>query len=111
MATFLWGGCVSCEQYFMFPGQKAKSCCNKSGQCERPGKTPNKPETQDCNRLPMNRGGDAHAMPLPAVLPASVAAVPELQMPSDVWSRFATLGALLDPSPPDRQALHATFLI
>jgi hypothetical protein len=20
VATFLWGGCVSCEQYFMFPG-------------------------------------------------------------------------------------------
>src|SRR4030095_2022420 len=51
VATFMWGGCVSCEQYFMFPGKQQPSCCNKSGQCERPGKTPTKPEKQDCNPL------------------------------------------------------------
>ena len=38
VATLLWGGCISCPQFFMFPSaEKAeKSCCQKNGQCERP---------------------------------------------------------------------------
>ena len=35
--TLVWGGCISCPQFFMFP-KVEKSCCNKSGQCERPEK-------------------------------------------------------------------------
>ena len=68
LVTFMWGGCVSCEQYFMFPGRH-QSCCNKSGQCERPGQNQSKPEKQDCNRLPLQRGDHAQTLPLPAVLP------------------------------------------
>src|SRR5215831_11121117 len=73
MATFLWGGCVSCEQYFMFPG-KHQPCCNKSGQCERPGKNSPKPVKQDCNRVPFERTGAAHVLPIPAILPSGIAA-------------------------------------
>src|SRR5215813_10525208 len=73
VATFMWGGCVSCEQYFMFPG-KHQPCCNKSGQCERPGKNSPKPEKQDCNRLAFQRNTPAH-VPLPAVLPAPIVPV------------------------------------
>ena len=109
VATFLWGGCVSCEQFFMFPGKK-QPCCNKSGQCERPGKTSSQPEKQDCNRLPFDRSANTHPVPLPAMLPAqfAVAIVP---LPSAASLRVASFEELLDPSPPDRQALHATFLI
>ena len=109
VATFLWGGCVSCEQFFMFPG-KQRQCCNKSGQCERPGKSSPKPETQDCNRLPLDRSGNVHVVPPPALLPAVITAdivqfcVPELL-------RVTAFEVLLDPSPPDLQALNATFLI
>jgi hypothetical protein len=111
MATFMWGGCVSCEQYFMFPGkQQQQSCCNKSGQCERPGKTSPKPEKQDCNRLPLGRSEIAHPVPVPVVLSAIVAVVAQpLSFP--VRFRVAALEVLLDPSPPDLQALNATFLI
>jgi hypothetical protein len=107
VATFLWGGCVSCEQYFMFPG-KHQPCCNKSGQCERPGKNSPQPEKQDCNRLAFQRNSPA-SVPLPAVLPAPIAPAPV-----DVAAFLAgipTLDIPPDPSPPDRQALHATFLI
>ncbi len=38
MATLLWGGCLSCEQYFMFRmsgGVSAPTdCCNPSGGCK-----------------------------------------------------------------------------
>jgi hypothetical protein len=108
LATFLWGGCVSCEQYFMFPG-KHQPCCNKSGQCERPGKTSPTPEKQDCNRLPFERTATLHVLPMPAILPASVApAAPQL---SHVLARLCAFEILFDPSPPDLQALNVTFLI
>src|SRR4051812_6995124 len=71
VATFLWGGCVSCDQYFMLPG-KHQPCCNKSGQCERPGKNSPKPEKQDCNRLPFERTAAAHVVPMPAVVLGAV---------------------------------------
>src|SRR5437773_8606441 len=85
VAAFLWGGCVSCQQFFMFPG-KRQQCCNKSGQCERPGKNSPKPEKQDCNRLPLDRGGNVHDVPPPALLPATIATdivqLPALALPS-----------------------------
>lgn len=106
-ATFLWGGCVSCEQYFMFPG-KHQSCCNKSGQCERPGKNSSKPEKLDCNRLALQRTATVH-IPMPAALPAPMAPA-AAQLPATIlhgwWYEVST-----DPSPPDAQALHVTFLI
>jgi hypothetical protein len=108
VATFLWGGCVSCEQYFMFP-VKHTPCCNKSGQCERPGKNSPKPEKQDCNRLPFERTGSAHVLPMPAILPATVA--PALLQSAPILTRLTAPEVLLDPSPPDVQALNVTFLI
>ena len=112
VATFLWGGCVSCEQFFMFPG-KQQGCCNKSGQCERPGKStpkPQKPEKVDCNRLPLDRGGSPHVVPLPAILPAQIAA-DFVYFPLTTFVRPAFFEIALDPSPPDWQALNSTFLI
>jgi hypothetical protein len=107
VATFLWGGCVSCEQYFMFPG-KHQPCCNKSGQCERPGKNSPQPEKQDCNRLAFQRNAPA-GVPLPAVLPTPIA--PILVEVSAFLVRIPALDIPPDPSPPDSQALNATFLI
>jgi hypothetical protein len=112
VATFMWGGCVSCEQYFMFPGKRQPSCCNKSGQCERRNKSaPSKPEKQDCNRLPLGRGGNAHAMPLPAIQPTPISAFTHPQRLDHALSRVSDFEVLLDPSPPDPQALNSTFLI
>lgn len=109
VTTFLWGGCVSCEQYFMFPGTH-QSCCNESGKCERSGKTPSKPEKRDCNRLALHRGDQGQSVPLPAVLPAALAP----PVPPPVFAalpRSDIFEATVDPSPPDLQALYATFLI
>jgi len=91
----------------MFPS-KHQPCCNKSGQCERPGKDAPKPEKQDCNRLPLERTSTTH-VPLPVVLQVAIAP-PVEQFSASVLYRLS-LEVPPDPSPPDAQALHATFLI
>ena len=109
VVTFLWGGCVSCEQFFMFFAKK-QQCCNKSGQCERPGKNSPKPEKQDCNRLPLDRGEHAYSVAPPAFLPASIGAdIVQFDLPS--FFRVNGFELPPAPSPPDLQALNATFLI
>jgi len=111
VATFMWGGCVSCEQYFMFPGKtQAQSCCNKSGQCQRPSKSPSKTEKQDCNRLPLSRGENAHVLPAPELVALAIGHAP-VQPLSHELLRVSGFELLLDPSPPDLQAINATFLI
>jgi hypothetical protein len=109
VATFLWGGCVSCEQFFMFSAGK-QSCCNKAGKCERPGKNSPKPEKQDCNRLPLDRGENVHSVAPPALLPAAIGA-DIVRSSLCAFYRVTVFELLPDPSPPDRQALNATFLI
>jgi hypothetical protein len=110
LATSLWGGCVSCEQYFMFPGHR-QSCCNESGRCERPGKNsqqPEKSEKVDCNRLPLQQTASAH-IPAPAVLPMSFAR--PIEQVLVYLANSSAFDAPLEASPPDAQALRATFLI
>src|SRR4051812_40647066 len=102
--TLLWGGCVACEQFFMFPGISSK-CCNKSGQCERPGKS--QPKTE-CNRMPLALEGGSHVdvAPPPATNAMAVAA------PQPVVRRRLTVAEIVpEHSPPDLQILNATFLL
>src|SRR5690242_5814699 len=57
--TLLWGGCISCEQYFMF-GQ-SHGCCNPDGHCKR--KAPVKNSTgRECNQIAFDhqKGLDLH---------------------------------------------------
>jgi hypothetical protein len=35
VATLLWGGCLSCSQYFMFGQTAAKHCCTPTGSCKK----------------------------------------------------------------------------
>ena len=42
-ATMLWGGCLSCSQYFMLASAAGKDCC-EPGKCK---KTQSKPSAQD----------------------------------------------------------------
>lgn len=106
IATLLWGGCVSCSQFFMFP-RASKGCCNKAGQCERPGSTAPK---IDCKRLSLalQRLGDAHEVPPPTVVNAAV----EIAPAPAVAFLFPVSDVLrVEHSPPDLHALHSTFLI
>ena len=105
MTTLIWGGCISCEQYFMF-GQ-SHGCCNPEGHCKRKAPAKNSP-APDCKQIAFDhqKGIDLH-FDLPVITVERIAA------PVRDVERFPRgLDALpLDPSPPDLQVLHSIFLI
>jgi len=105
--TLMWGGCVSCPQFFMFP-KAAKSCCNKSGECERPTKTA---PVKECKKMPLESQGliSAHAEAALAILTGeSMLAAPVM----DAGYRAFHAGMLLvEHPPPDLNILHSSFII
>jgi hypothetical protein len=105
LVTLVWGGCISCEQYFMFGG--AKSCCSPNGHCKT--KTP---PSQNSNRECKQIAFDHHkSVDLRIDLPIVAVAKLELTVPA-VETVESWRGAnLVEPSPPDLQILHSTFLI
>jgi hypothetical protein len=105
LTTLVWGGCVSCEQFFMWPG--VKSCCGASGQCKTK-KTQQSQTGRECKQIAFGRQEqvDLH-VDLPVVSVALLDVLPHL---AESLTRWCGMSAV-DPSPPDLQALHSTFLI
>ena len=85
--TLLWGGCVSCSEFFMFDHSHA--CCQKDHECV------------------VSTLGDLHAAP--AALPALEAA--EVLAPVEIAAAAEIVALPPEPLPPDRLALLSTFLI
>ena len=106
MATLLWGGCLSCPQFFMFP-RLQKSCCNKTGQCERNKSKPS--PVKECKRVALELSGAAHPE-LDAV--ELIADRLRMSNPIDVKSVSAQVDSPdAELSPPDLNVLHSAFLI
>jgi hypothetical protein len=106
LLTFSWGGCVSCEQFFMFAG--SQSCCAGDGHCKKT--TPAKrTSSQDCKQLAFeHHNGIDHQIHSPAMI-STWRAVTTIST-AEILRYTAELNAI-DTSPPDRQALNSTFLI
>jgi hypothetical protein len=108
VVTLLWGGCISCPQFFMFP-QAEQSCCEKDGQCKRPAKTD---PIKECRQMPLEPAAgfaSAHAeLAAVAAVPTAIVILP-VTGPAVTWihSRAPVSGH----SPPDLNILHSTFLI
>jgi hypothetical protein len=105
VTTLVWGGCISCEQYFMF-GQ-SHGCCNPDGHCKRKAPVKNG-SGRECNQIAFDhqKGLDLH-FDLPVI------AVGRIALPArniELLPRWHD-PLLIDPSPPDLQLLHSTFLI
>ena len=103
--SLVWGGCVSCPQFFMFSSASG-SCCNKAGKCERPSKTA---PPLECKRLPLELTGFASVHFDLAVTPVSGVLVsmrpnPAAPAPDFQW-------AAVGHSPPDLQLRNSVFLI
>ncbi len=104
LTTLMWGGCISCEQYFMWPG--AKGCCAPDGHCE---KTPAQPNSgRECKLIVFDH---QESVNLHVDLPVVADIKFDLLLPE-----FETIAAWrgsspIAPSPPDLQALHSIFLI
>ncbi|MGH9657774.1 MAG: hypothetical protein ACRD96_04465 [Bryobacteraceae bacterium] len=115
LATYLWGGCVSCEQFFMLPGS-ADDCC-QDGKCK---------ETSEENSLPDPPQRDCATMPLVhqqlqdsgSVIAALILSVPVHTLPAaDLFTLHDgpwRPRRYFDPvaeSRPDLVILTASFLI
>jgi hypothetical protein len=101
--TLLFGGCISCSQFFMLP--RAKDCC-KAGKCER---SQNVPAKRECQRMPMACNGMQHVHVGLAVTPATV---PVLELaPKFTGASSQLVCNAFEHSPPDRTILNSTLLI
>jgi hypothetical protein len=105
LTTVVWGGCISCEQFFMWPG--AKTCCGANGQCKTK-KSQRSQRSRECKQIAVDhqKSVDLHVdLPVAAVSLSDF--LPRIAERFTRWSRLH----VVEPSPPDRQALHSTFLI
>ena len=106
LATFVWGGCISCDEYFMWPG--AKSCCSPNGHCKTKQSPTKQKPGRECTQIAFDHHKTIdHHIDLPLV--AAVEMVVPLPVAESVehWQGFGRV----EPSPPDLQVLHSTFLI
>jgi len=106
LATLVWGGCISCDEYFMWPG--AKSCCAPNGHCKTK-KTPTKQVPgRECTQIAFDHHKTIdHHIDLPAIAAVEMAVPLHVVESVERWHGFS----LVEPSPPDLQVLHSTFLI
>jgi hypothetical protein len=107
VVTLLWGGCISCPQFFMFSKAKS-SCCEKDGQCKRPSKSTT---GKQCQQMPLSpAGADSVHVDLPVVAIATESVfVDMLPAFQPDWIRLQQFAA--SHSPPDLNVLHSSLLI
>ena len=106
LATLVWGGCISCSEYFMWPS--AKSCCSPNGRCKT--KTPSSPQesSRECKQIAFDHQKTIdHHVELPMVAAVTID-LPYRAIAS--WERWQS-AVPVDPSPPDLEVLHSIFLI
>jgi hypothetical protein len=105
LTTLLWGGCISCEQFFMWPG--VKGCCGANGQCKREKSQPSQ-TGRECKQIAFEhqKSVDLH-FDVRVLAVATFDLLPHVAEPLTGWSGVSPV----EPSPPDLQALHSTFLI
>lgn len=118
LATYLWGGCTSCEQFFMIPGGAKHDCC-KHGKCtETPQQSKSdvsqssQPE-RECATMPFSHQQDAGSTlaAITADLPVYTVPATELfSLSESHWQLRADFDPLAD-SPPDLVVLTGSFLI
>jgi hypothetical protein len=106
VVTLLWGGCISCSQFFMFTAVE-KNCCDKAGQCKRPTKSA---PVKECKRMPLEPQGfaAAHSELAAALVSSEIPVVPVL---AGSLMTVRHEAAPVEHSPPDLNVLHSTFLI
>ena len=105
VSTLLWGGCVSCEQYFML-GQP-HGCCNPDGHCKT--KSPSKSKSgASCSQIAFDH---QKSIDLQFDLPVTTHAAFELPLPEIAVQAQRRANRPADPLPPELNLLHSVFLI
>jgi hypothetical protein len=106
LTTLMWGGCVSCEQFFMWRG--AKGCCGQNGRCKTKQAPAGERAGAPCTQIAYDHEkSNDHPVSLPVV---EVRLEPLSTPVLDHLVRHETAEAA-GPAPPDLLVLHSTFLI
>jgi len=111
--TLLWGGCISCDQFFML--SKAKTDCCKKDVCERPSKAPAKTEPEGCEKMPLDQPSRMHSESdatansifVPVV---GIATLSHSMAPATLIHHPPAFQPVLG-SPPDLRILNSSFVI
>ena len=105
LATLVWGGCISCEQFFTWPS--VKTCCGANGKCKTKKSEPSR-SSRECKQIAFeHQKSSCLQVDLPVVAVIRSDFLPRIAEPFTRWSWLHLIG----PSPPDLQALRSTFLI
>ena len=106
VTTLVWGGCISCEQYFMWPG--AKTCCAPDGHCKTKKAPAKQDSARECKLIAFDHQKSIdHHIDLAVVAAVAV----DLAIRSvEAFERWHGTSPI-EPSPPDLQILHSTLLI
>jgi hypothetical protein len=106
LCTLLWGGCISCEQFFMV-GSAAKKCCAPDGHCKSRSDPTRSDVSRECKQIAIEHSSFLDHSVVPPSSPHTQAiALPSVKSVGHVWAF-----GVIEPSPPDLQTLHSTFLI
>ena len=111
LASWLYGGCLSCDQYFMIPAADGHNCCDPAGGCKPESRMPpeHKHEGRDCvqQAFALDHQNPAYAVGLfSSMLPPAV-----LPLAFGTERHFDSGALLLSSKPPDRLSLYSTLLI
>ncbi len=109
--TLMWGGCLSCANYFRAPAKVAGRCCHTDGSCkDKPGSPKS---TSDCN---IQQAALSNAKALDAALqPTLVSAIPQASfIPRAALFQAQREFPAIPPdrgTPPDLNLLYSIFRI
>ena len=118
VVSYLWGGCVSCEQFFMLPGSKGHCC--ETRRCKNPAnkstdRSESKSTQQDCQTMPLDRSSGMHSQ---SDIAASLLSMPSGVIAAAVFVNFdqtrLRMLSHLDPVAeltPDIPVINAALLI
>ena len=111
IAILLWGGCLSCSQFFMLPTSGLQHCCKATGHCR--GKVPaHSPSSRECAIQPIALGRIVPDTGLNANFTVAVAPMPMvLHLPALQLSGPAKVITVDTGPPPDLCLLHSVFRV
>lgn len=106
ITTMMSGGCISCEQYFMFQG--SKGCCDPDGHCKRKAPAKESSAGRECTQIAFDHQKSIHLQ-----VDLTAVAVVRIDIPVRTIQTLQRChdATPVDTSPPDLQILHSTFLI
>ena len=103
--TLLWGGCISCDQFFMV-GSTATNCCDPDGHCKDESSPTRSDLSKECKQIAIEHSNFLDHTIVPPMARGLHTAILLVEHVTPVWASH-----FVEPSPPDRQALYSTFLV